>query len=281
MEAKQEEWVIYVTTNLAHPNKKVYVGQMCIKNNSKDKYYKGSGTILKKAFKKWGIKNFHREILVYCYSQEETDFEEVYWIKQLDARNPEVGYNLSEGGYGGGAEKQYRAVRCIDTDKVYDSIQEASKDTGANASCIGQCCSGKAIKSGGLRWQYIDNPIETKKPFTENQIKVICINTSQIFNSVSEAARSINVDPTNISSVCKGISLSIKGLCFRYLNDVNFVQKFSKGVKKIKCLYDNKIFNSIREAAIFYNTTGVNISNILKGKYFSKKGLKFEQLFET
>ena len=36
-----------------------------------------------------------------AYSQKELDAKEKYWIKELDAMNPEKGYNMTEGGEGG------------------------------------------------------------------------------------------------------------------------------------------------------------------------------------
>ena len=83
---------IYKTTNLI--NKKVYIGQH--KSCKFDKNYFGSGVILLKSIKKYGINNFKCEIIEECSSQEELNKEERFWIKTL---KPE--YNISEGGNGG------------------------------------------------------------------------------------------------------------------------------------------------------------------------------------
>jgi group I intron endonuclease len=84
--------VVYKTTNLI--NGKIYVGQDS-KNNPE---YLGSGTILKRAIKKYGKENFKKEILEECYDKDELDEKEKYWIKELNSI--EDGYNITKGGDG-------------------------------------------------------------------------------------------------------------------------------------------------------------------------------------
>ena len=40
--------------------------------------------------------------------------------------------------------------------KIWDSITEASKNTGANLSHITQCCLGRIKQCGGYMWKYND-----------------------------------------------------------------------------------------------------------------------------
>ena len=87
---------IYKTTNLI--NGKIYVGQHIAE--SFDVYYKGSGQMLKRAFKKYGKENFKCELLVEANSKEELDNLEQYWIEQLNTRDTTIGYNIVAGGGG-------------------------------------------------------------------------------------------------------------------------------------------------------------------------------------
>lgn len=87
--------VVYKTTNLI--NGKIYIG----KDESMKPHYIGSGYILKKAIRKYGKENFKKDILESCGSREELEEKERYWIKELNATNPEIGYNVAEGGTGG------------------------------------------------------------------------------------------------------------------------------------------------------------------------------------
>jgi group I intron endonuclease len=92
--------IIYKTTNLI--NNKIYIGQDS-KNNPK---YLGSGLILKKAIKKYGEKNFKKEILEHCINQDELNEREKYWIKELNSIVPN-GYNITDGGTGGNTILNY------------------------------------------------------------------------------------------------------------------------------------------------------------------------------
>lgn len=87
--------IIYKTTNLI--NGKIYVGQDST-NNPK---YLGSGLLLEKAFIKYGIENFKKEILEKCSSKKELDLREIFWIEKLNSINKKIGYNIAKGGSGG------------------------------------------------------------------------------------------------------------------------------------------------------------------------------------
>lgn len=86
---------IYKTTNII--NGKIYVGQHIGMN----KNYLGSGNVIKQAIKKYGKYNFIKEIIEDNIENEDVLNErEIYWIKKLNATNPEIGYNRSIGGEG-------------------------------------------------------------------------------------------------------------------------------------------------------------------------------------
>lgn len=87
---------IFKTTDLI--NNKIYIGQHICSSEYKDNYYLGSGKELSLAIKEYGRKNFKKEILEECDSISELNERERYWIAYYDARNPEVGYNIQEGG---------------------------------------------------------------------------------------------------------------------------------------------------------------------------------------
>ena len=87
------KFLIYKTTNLI--NGKYYVGKHQTKNV--DDGYQGSGKLLKRAIRKYGVENFQTEILE-VYDQEwKMDLAE----KILVVTDPEVSYNLCSGGHGG------------------------------------------------------------------------------------------------------------------------------------------------------------------------------------
>jgi group I intron endonuclease len=84
--------IVYKTTNLV--NGKIYVGQSLNGEN----WYLGSGTMLKRAIRKYGKDLFLRETLRECTTKEELDQAEREWIAKLNAQDPKVGYNIAFGG---------------------------------------------------------------------------------------------------------------------------------------------------------------------------------------
>lgn len=86
---------IYKITNLI--NKKIYIG----KDTTSDPNYFGSGLLINRAFKKYGKKNFIKEIIDTTDDYDELSKKEIYWISQYNSTDREIGYNISPGGDGG------------------------------------------------------------------------------------------------------------------------------------------------------------------------------------
>lgn len=86
-------YIIYKTTNLV--NGKFYIGkhQTTILNDG----YMGSGKLLRRAIKKYGVDNFNTEILYSCKTEKEMNTLE----KILVVPDPDLNYNLCPGGHGG------------------------------------------------------------------------------------------------------------------------------------------------------------------------------------
>ena len=95
---------IYKITNLI--NGKIYIGQH--KHNRLDNSYLGGGVKLRNAFKKYGKKNFVKEILEECETWEMLNEREIYYIALYDSTNPEIGYNLEFGGNQSPANEETR-----------------------------------------------------------------------------------------------------------------------------------------------------------------------------
>jgi len=105
---------IYKTTNLI--NGKIYIGK-CSREKYTNKYL-GSGIYLKRSIKKYGKENFSRETIEGNINSEELLNErEKYWIKFFDAKNPEVGYNLTDGGDG--------SLGCKKTEEAREKMRES------------------------------------------------------------------------------------------------------------------------------------------------------------
>ena len=86
---------IYKTTNLI--NGKIYIGQK--KSKTFVKTYLGSGTIIQRAIKKYGVENFDVVLIEECFSKEELCEREIFHIaKEESLYNFGKGYNITPGG---------------------------------------------------------------------------------------------------------------------------------------------------------------------------------------
>ena len=83
---------IYKTTCLV--NGKIYIGKH---EGSESDNYLGSGTVFEFALKKYGRKNFKREILRRCETLHELRIWEHVFIKKYHAQDPSIGYNIADG----------------------------------------------------------------------------------------------------------------------------------------------------------------------------------------
>lgn len=88
------------------------------------------------------------------------------------------------------------AVRCLETGKMYESIADASRDTGINHNSIRSVARGDRHKAGGYTWEYV-NPAPDKRDNRGcNQPtakKVRCAETGNQFVSLSDAARAVGL----------------------------------------------------------------------------------------
>jgi len=85
---------IYKITNKI--NGKIYIGQDSF---DRDDYF-GSGKLISRAIKKYGIENFKKEIVEECINRESLNEREMFWISQCNSTDPKIGYNIRLGGEG-------------------------------------------------------------------------------------------------------------------------------------------------------------------------------------
>lgn len=96
---------IYKITNMV--NNKIYIGQVYNKSiyDRFNRHCKGanphSKSYLCRALYKYGKENFKIEQIEECYSIEELNIREKYWIAYYNSTNSNIGYNLTLGGDGG------------------------------------------------------------------------------------------------------------------------------------------------------------------------------------
>ena len=88
------------------------------------------------------------------------------------------------------------AVRCLETGKMYESIADASRDTGINNNSIRSVARGDRNKAGGYTWEYVNPAPDKRDNRGRNQPtakKVRCAETGNQFVSLSDAARAVGL----------------------------------------------------------------------------------------
>jgi group I intron endonuclease len=92
--------IIYKVTNKI--NNKIYIGKtirsLVIRRKEHEKSNNKMRMIFHKALKKYGIENFDLEIIDTAIAHQELCERERYWIKKLNSRDTNIGYNITEGG---------------------------------------------------------------------------------------------------------------------------------------------------------------------------------------
>ena len=79
-------------------NGKKYIGRHC---GNKSNSYIGSGKYFRRAWRKYGKKNFNRTILKHCKSIDECIEWEQYYLDLYDVSNNKEFYNISPSAHGG------------------------------------------------------------------------------------------------------------------------------------------------------------------------------------
>jgi hypothetical protein len=156
--------IIYKTTNLI--NGKIYIG----KDERNKRTYLGSGILLKKAIAKYGIDNFKKEILEECNDKDILCEREKFWIEQLNARDPEIGYNIAEGGCGG----------MTYTQEMIDNLSNKMKGRKLTPETISKMLETKSKK------QYV------KKSYTPEEIEVYRQKTTDLWKTDEYRNKVIN-----------------------------------------------------------------------------------------
>lgn len=234
LEEVKKEYIVYMHKNKI--NNKIYIGITKLKPeerwcngigyNKQPKFYR--------AIKKYGWENFEHKILFENLTQKEACQKEIELIAYYDSSNSKKGYNISKGG------KVNNGVIC--SKKTREKIGNANRGekngyyrkhhTEEELLKISEA-SKKMWQNKKHREKIIKILLKTKKDFEKGHIpwnkgmkgfiipsnmkKVICVETGEIFNSISEAEKLKKTN--NISACCSGKRKSTNGYHWRYYEE--------------------------------------------------------------
>lgn len=228
---------IYKITN--EINEKLYIGQTAfgIEKRFREHIKKAqSGEYghrpLYNAMNKYGIKNFHVELVEDGLTKEEANRQEKYWIAKYNTFKGE-GYNATIGGDDGGTHSMCVCKIDMETLEIlhtYESTREAARAFGKNNAPINRVCLRKSKSAYGYYWCYLkdytnfldyikdvikkDN--EKDKPKKVEKYDLKTKETIGTYKSAWEAEKEMNVTHGHIKRVCNGERNSCHGYGWRY-----------------------------------------------------------------
>jgi group I intron endonuclease len=222
---------IYYIKNLI--DNKYYIGQTMNELNERWRQHKKKGSncrYLKNAFKKYGLENFEFKLICICFDNDLDKFE-IDYIKHYNSLSPN-GYNLKQGGLGGG--KLHQETK----DKISKTLKELYATGYANPN-IGRKHSEetkKKLSIAHLGRKHSDETLIKLKEIGELNMKRVLQydlndNIINIYKSGKDAANKNNTTKAGVSMACNGKRIQLKGFKYKYENEKNI-----ELLNELKCL---------------------------------------------
>lgn len=183
-------------------NNKIYIGQSTKSINDSKEYF-GSGILIKKAIKKYGIENFTKSILYECKTSGDLNEKEIYYI--LKYKSNIDGYNISTGGNGGNLGDEINTKISNKIKKLWKSGHYSNIDWSERPSPIHSPETIEKIKKS----QSGENGYWYGKTLSDTHKHTIKLNTQKSFERVEVREKFIKAMRSN--EVREKISKSLKG----------------------------------------------------------------------
>lgn len=108
----------------------------------------------------------------------------------------------------GGVYNEPRPVICLDDKTVYGSGTEAALKYNTVQSSVSAVCLGKRGSTNGKRFAYLEDfendRIPIFKPLKGTRRSVRCIDTGEVFTSITDAGKEKGFNPCHLGEVCLG-----------------------------------------------------------------------------
>lgn len=261
------------------PIGKYYIGQTKHEKTRKSAHKKNAerdfNTHFYRAIRKYGFDNFKYKVLEKV-DVEKLDEREMYYIEKYNSFKE--GYNSTLGGNGskgtfGELNPFYNKTHTKETKKLISKLHKGKKLSEEHKLKIAESTK-KALA----------NLSEEKKAKMtahsgNNKKSVYCISDNKIFLSLAEASEYYNSTRSDIRSCCNKKRITSKGKNFCWVEDKEIYSiKKNLSSKKILCIENKIIYNSISEAGRLLEINQQNISAMLRGKQKTVKGYTFKYL---
>jgi group I intron endonuclease len=250
--------IIYKTTNLI--NGKIYIGQD--KNNNPN--YFGSGDLIKKSIKKYGKKNFIKDILCVCDTIDELNNKEKYYITEYNTTDKNIGYNITIGGTNGTMLNRKHSKEMREKMKISALGKKKSESHCKN---IGLSKKGRIISDEEKRRRSKYSPLRGVK---KGQLSF------EVRKKISNSKKGKTHSKETKEKMSKS-HMGIKNSFYGKKHSEDYLLKKRKPI--IQLDIEGNILNewpSITEASTHLKITCSSISYMLNGKYKTAGGFKFK-----
>lgn len=200
---------IYLLTNTV--NGKIYVGQtwlpLHIRMGKEGSNYKNS-LYLFSALQKHGADKFQYEVLAQCRDQESADYLEEHFINRYDSRNPQIGYNLKEGGSAGKHSDETRK-------KISETLKAQAatwtpEELAKRAAPIAGWWTGKERGPHSEDWKE-ENSVRTKEWHANNEHPMLGKHhTEESLRKISEASKGHSVSEEHRKAISKAHKMGLE-----------------------------------------------------------------------
>lgn len=183
------------------------------------------------------------------------------------------------------------AIICLETKETFTSLDNAAKKLNlCNSSPLTSCCRGRVHSIKGLHWAYYEDYLKMSPKEIEDRMNlkvgssnaVYCVETGQLFKSLTKAGKALGISRDKIAACCKGTcNATPQGLHFLYVKDYEGmskedlqkvlqkkVTKKKVPVRKVRCVESGEVFDSIAAAkkAVGMSPRDSHISACCRGK---------------
>lgn len=124
------------------------------------------------------------------------------------------------------AATKKRPVVCVETNETFESIRAAAKHCNIDRQCVSRACKDSLKMAGGYHWRFKDEQPTEPQPSAVTPAgmrtpkrPVVCVETNEVFESISAAARSKNLRITNISRACQTQRNTAGGYHWRFVDE--------------------------------------------------------------
>lgn len=193
------------------PNDKVYIG--ITSTNPLKRWKNGFGykgqPYLFNAIIKYGWDNIEHKILHTDLSKNEAEEKEIELIAEYQSTNKDYGYNIDNGGNSTGKHSEQTRKKISESEKgkhiTREQIEKRKntiKEKYPNGLKLSEEMKSKTSKR--MIGNTYNKGIQRNKRYIEKiSIKIICIETGEVFNSIIEASRKKNINKSNLHyAVC-------------------------------------------------------------------------------